>query len=254
MPIRLSGEQAAKVKYAGEDITKAFHPLSVGESENTKNALFQNTSPMVMLSVNNSNPSPGDTIVFTATVVDPEVSAGTDTLTYEWYVNDVLVKTTTGTSSLTDTYSYTQSGTGSADVHVVVSDSSGSSAQPIEDTETISFLEDGVCNISIGGISYNGATFNVSSSHYPASFTACMIPDGYEEGDASIWIGSPTVLQSYPAAGNGTRCVGATIDSPRTIVVGWDGGTGSPMSWAASISAPETSTHKACYKSLNGNV
>jgi hypothetical protein len=82
---------------------------------------FTNTPPQVSLSADAASYNQNATATFTATVVDPDVPS-LQTLTYVWTVGGIIVKTTTGSSSLVDTYTHSSSG-GTSTIGVTVTDS-----------------------------------------------------------------------------------------------------------------------------------
>ncbi len=69
-----------------------------------------NTAPTATVALNTSSPGTNDTLTATATRAD--VDGDTVTLTYVWKVNGTTRKTTSGTSSLTDTFDLSQAGNG----------------------------------------------------------------------------------------------------------------------------------------------
>src|SRR5206468_3335164 len=69
-----------------------------------------NTAPTATVSLNDHSPKTNDTLTATATKADAD--GDTVTLTYVWKVNGLVKKTTSGSSSLTDTFDLSQPGNG----------------------------------------------------------------------------------------------------------------------------------------------
>src|SRR5206468_1716561 len=74
-------------------------------------ATLSNHAPTATVSLNNHSPRTNDTLTATATKADAD--GDTVTLTYVWKVNGVTKRTTSGSSSLTDTFDLSQAGNGS---------------------------------------------------------------------------------------------------------------------------------------------
>ena len=101
-------------------------------------ATVADSAPPATVRLNTSNPKTNDTLTATATKADADGDAVT--LTYVWMVNGSVVKTTTGSSSLTDTLDLSQPGNGDKGqtVTVVVTPSDGTlSGTPVSASASV---------------------------------------------------------------------------------------------------------------------
>ncbi len=96
----------------GNTITVEVTPNDGAANGSTVNdtATVANTAPSATVSLNDHSPKTNDTLTATATKADAD--GDTVTLTYVWKVNGVVKKTTSGSSSLADTFDLSQPGNG----------------------------------------------------------------------------------------------------------------------------------------------
>src|SRR5207253_1684689 len=131
-------------------------------------ATVANTAPTATVSLNDHNPKTNDTLTATATRAD--VDGDSVTLTYVWKVNGVVKKTTSGSSSLTDTFDLSQAGNGNKGdtITVEVTPNHGTAtAALVSDTATVANTAPTVTLSAANSLSVNEGstqTYNYSIS------------------------------------------------------------------------------------------
>ena len=235
MPLFIGNSEVEKV-FIGETEVQTVRT----EGDLRFNA-FTNTPPQVSLSANAASYNANATATFTATVIDPDVP-GLQTLTYVWTDNGTVVRTTTGTSSLTDAYTVSYS-SGTRTIGVTVTDSGSGVSNNV--TIARSWLVARTCSIgSNQNATWTGggsATVGISLSTYPY----------YTQNGGNILgrliINSPAFDQNtgntvFPAT---TAGVSTTISSSPAVWV--DGDAYGPTTGYIYVSVPASSTHTSCY-------
>ena len=191
MPLFIGNSEVEKV-FIGE--TEVQTVRTEGDLRYTA---FTNTPPQVSLSANASSYNSNVSATFTATVIDPDVPS-LQTLTYVWTDNGTVVRTTTGTSSLTDAYTVSYS-SGTRTIGVTVTDS-GSGVSNNVTIQRIWYL-----NRSVSGniISRRSFSQGVGNTNISATLT---------------WSGGGTGTVCVGALGNPGMAPGTFSDSASTFM------------------------------------
>src|ERR671931_416972 len=129
-------------------------------------ATVADSAPTATVLLNNHSPKTNDTLTATATKSD--LDGDSVTLTYVWKVNGVVKKTTSGSSSLTDTFDLSQSGNGSKGdtIRVEVTPNDGTAnGSTVSDSATVANSAPAVTLSAANSLSVNeGSTQTYSYS------------------------------------------------------------------------------------------
>ena len=179
MPLFIGNSEVEKV-FIGETEVQTVRT----EGDLRFNA-FTNTPPQVSLSANAASYLENVSATFTATVIDPDVPS-LQTLTYVWTDNGTVVRTTTGTSSLTDAYTVSYS-SGTRTIGVTVTDSGSGVSNNV--TIARSWLITRNCSVNAAGflndLSSNGGYYSQLNS-FSGGGTASMYNGGTTDGACGI--------------------------------------------------------------------